>query len=523
MKKLLLVLFVLISGISYSQDQFRSGVFLTHSTGQCIWGPNGSSTSIPDEIQNYNSAKGYTGSQAVSMDRQSFPLNPWDNEWERWHRIFEHQDPEADIRPILSSNKIIVIKSCFPSSSMTGWGQASDTLNFELKSMYNYKWHWRHIIRAMAQYPDNFFAIWTNAPLNQSATNANAAMLSKKFAAWAKDTLARGLDPEIGAMPPNIYIFDYFSKLTDPDGYQMLQYAASGGDSHPNSLATELVAPQFVNEIFDAAIAYEQKNTLSVTPAIHTVGAAAGAVKFTVVSNCDWTAQSDAPWCEVTPSGSGNGEITATYSANTGLSQRTANITISADGVSKQIVTVIQAGAAAILEVSPASHDVSAEAGAVNFTVVSNCNWTAQSDAPWCKITSYENEDGEGEITAEYEANQDETERTATITISAINSDMDITVTIRQEGKETGIKFSASDDFYVYPNPTNDQLVVTNISSADGQANWVLKDLSGRTIKSGDVIVADKTNIYLGKLSPGCYILVISSGTQIQSTPIIIN
>ena len=87
----------------------------------------------------------------------------------------------------------------------------------------------------MAQYPDNFFAIWTNAPLNQSATNANAAMLSKKFAAWAKDTLARGLDPEIGAMPPNIYIFDYFSKLTDPDGYQMLQYAASGGDSHPNA------------------------------------------------------------------------------------------------------------------------------------------------------------------------------------------------------------------------------------------------------------------------------------------------
>jgi hypothetical protein len=34
-------------------------------------------------------------------------------------------------------------------------------------------------------------------------------------------------------------------------------YAASPGDSHPNAAATQLVAPQFVEEIFDAAIAYE--------------------------------------------------------------------------------------------------------------------------------------------------------------------------------------------------------------------------------------------------------------------------
>jgi len=36
-----------------------------------------------------------------------------------------------------------------------------------------------------------------------------------------------------------------------------LQYATSTTDSHPNGLATELVSPQFVQEIFNAAIFYE--------------------------------------------------------------------------------------------------------------------------------------------------------------------------------------------------------------------------------------------------------------------------
>ena len=38
-------------------------------------------------------------------------------------------------------------------------------------------------------------------------------------------------------------------------------YRTSEGDSHPNGPATDLVAPQFVNEIFDAAISYEAVNT----------------------------------------------------------------------------------------------------------------------------------------------------------------------------------------------------------------------------------------------------------------------
>ena len=244
--------------LAQSQVRFRSGTFLHHSTGGCIWGPNGSNTSVPLQMVIYNDTNGYTGSDSVWMDEDGWPTNPWNNEWERWHRIFFNQDTiNADIRPYIQSEKIIVIKSCYPSSAMTGVGVPSDTLIPTRKTIYNYKWHWRSIVAVMENHPENFFVIWTNAPLVQNSTNPNAAMWSHQFCTWAKDTLAAGLDPVYGSFPDNVYVFDFFHKLADTNGYLQLQYAQSSSNSHPNAAATELVAPQFVQEIFNASIAYE--------------------------------------------------------------------------------------------------------------------------------------------------------------------------------------------------------------------------------------------------------------------------
>jgi hypothetical protein len=246
--------------LTFSQTKFRSGIFLHHSTGDNIWGPNGSATSIPQEINKYNTIHGYTGLNTISMYQSWWPdgANSGNNEWECWHRIFEDKDlGNSDIRGILAANKIVVIKSCFPSSAIDRRGQPSDTTTPTEKTIYNYKWHWRHIVKVMRQHPENFFAIWTNAPMTGGQTDATAAAFSKKFCRWAKDTLAKGLDQVIGAFPPNIYVFDYFLKLTDANGFMLNQYAVSSGDSHPNAVATALIAPQFVNEIFNAAISYE--------------------------------------------------------------------------------------------------------------------------------------------------------------------------------------------------------------------------------------------------------------------------
>ncbi|MEI6436390.1 MAG: hypothetical protein WCP32_16290 [Bacteroidota bacterium] len=238
-----------------SPSYFRSGIFLHHSTGSNIWGPNGSATSVPQAMITYNTIHGFSGLQAITMNEEWWA--PGDNEWVTQHDFFENPSPLTGIGFYLPDNKIIVIKSCFPSSAMSGLGQPSDTLTPWLKTLYNYKWHWRHIVQVMSSHPDNFFVIWTNAPLEYYSTNLSEASISKQFCAWAKDTLAQGLDPTFGAFPPNVYVFDFFHKLTGTNGIMLEIYAASHGDSHPNSGATQLVAPQFVQEIFDAAIGYE--------------------------------------------------------------------------------------------------------------------------------------------------------------------------------------------------------------------------------------------------------------------------
>ena len=251
-----LALILLFSSVAAdSQNYFRSGIFLHHSTGQNIWGPNGSSTSIPQEMDSYNTVHGYSGLQAVTMNEEWWSSG--DNEWVTQHAFFEDPSPVTGIGYYLPGNKIIVIKSCFPSSAISDSGTPDDSLTPDLKTVANYKWHWRHIVKVMRAHQENFFVIWTNAPLEPNSTNATEAALSKWFCTWAKDTLAQGLDPGVGIFPGNVYVFDFFSKLTGANGMMLSMYAAGPGDSHPNAAATELVAPQFVQEIFDASIGYE--------------------------------------------------------------------------------------------------------------------------------------------------------------------------------------------------------------------------------------------------------------------------
>jgi len=84
--------------------------------------------------------------------------------------------------------------------------------------------------------------------------------------------------------------------------------------------------------------------TLSVTPTNQDVPATSGTTSFSLTSNSAWSVSSDQSWCTVTPSGSGNGTVYANYDANTLVSSRVANITVTVSGLSPVTITVTQAG-----------------------------------------------------------------------------------------------------------------------------------------------------------------------------------
>jgi hypothetical protein len=85
-------------------------------------------------------------------------------------------------------------------------------------------------------------------------------------------------------------------------------------------------------------------STLAITPDNQDVPDTAGSTTFTVTSNSNWTVMSNQSWCTSTPSGTGNGILTAVYTENLSTSPRVATLTVSVNGIAPVSVTVTQEG-----------------------------------------------------------------------------------------------------------------------------------------------------------------------------------
>jgi hypothetical protein len=202
--------------------------------------------------------------------------------------------------------------------------------------------------------------------------------------------------------------------------------------------------------------------TLSVTPLNQNVTAPAGNTSFAVTCNSAWSAVSNQTWCTVTPSGTGNGTLAASYTQNSASTQRIATITITSSGASPVNVTVTQAGAAPSLSVTPSNQNVGAAAGTTSFTVTSNTSWTCVSNATWCLVTT--SGSGNGSIVANYGENITPSQRIATITVSATGVPP-VTITVTQA--------SATPTLSVSPlNQNVGSAAGTTIFSVTSNSNW---------------------------------------------------
>ncbi|MBO5759425.1 MAG: endonuclease/exonuclease/phosphatase family protein [Rikenellaceae bacterium] len=144
-----------------------------------------------------------------------------------------------------------------------------------------------------------------------------------------------------------------------------------------------------------------------------------------VSANGEWSATSDSDWCVVSTSDSG---VVLTVAANT-AAERTANITLTSGKASATIV-VTQADGTIEDEISVANiaFTMPANASTLLVKVTANGEWTATSDASWCKA----------ECTAEgllltLEANASEL-RTANITLTSGEATTSITLSQEADG-----------------------------------------------------------------------------------------
>ncbi len=249
--------------------------------------------------------------------------------------------------------------------------------------------------------------------------------------------------------------------------------------------------------------------TLSVTPLNRDVTAGSGSTTFSVTSNSNWTAVSNAGWCTVTSSGSGNGTITANYQANPSTSIRVATITVTVAGLPSSVVTVTQAGAAATLSVTPSNRNVTADAGNTTFTITSNSNWNAVSNSDWVTVTS--SGSGNAVLNATYELNELIEPRIAVITVTVSGLPAEV-VTVTQAGAETILVVDPLNQNVSYLAGTTSFAILSNTNWAVTSSDpWVTSTADGSG--NGAIIVEYEENT-----SPDFRIatLVVSAGSENQ-------
>ena len=267
--KIILTVIIFLGLVSniFPQQTFRRVAYLTQSVGTHIYdhslvGSPGTTT-VPNEVAIYNSTHGYTGDSAFTIYNPTDDYPPGGNQLWKWWDAFRDAPGYSFKEDYLDTDTydIIMIKHCAASQSgiwFWWYDGPQDTLNYpQTQSTYNYQWYVRKILAKMEAHPEKFF-FWWNLPAATEEESSPADMQRlADFNKWMVDTLQAGLD-SYGAFPPNVKIFDFFSLLKSPySNYEDFAYRDAVNDYHPNAVASSLVAPILVQQMFDAARAYE--------------------------------------------------------------------------------------------------------------------------------------------------------------------------------------------------------------------------------------------------------------------------
>ncbi len=196
---------------------------------------------------------------------------------------------------------------------------------------------------------------------------------------------------------------------------------------------------------------------------------------FTLSSNLEWTAESDADWLTILGfedaideetegvasfDGEGSGKVVIAVAANDTYAERTATITVTSGDLSDSFI-VTQAAKVDKIEVTPEEPvSVAVAGGEFEVAVASNCDWTVEipaEAADWCEVDKTSGE-GSDVLTFTLAANESGVPRTAEVKVK-VSAELFATVTFKQ-----GRVMPAA--------VRKDSLALISIYNAADGANW---------------------------------------------------
>ena len=150
-----------------------------------------------------------------------------------------------------------------------------------------------------------------------------------------------------------------------------------------------------------------------------TVAGGNGGTAVTVPAGCTWSAVPSAAWITVLTGATGSGNGNVTYSVSANPNGTTRNGTVAIGG---KLLNVTQDAAACTSTVSSTSESFENTGGtrSVSVTTAAGCSWTAASNSQWITVTSGAgpNTSGNGAVTFQVAANATTTARTGSLTIA---------------------------------------------------------------------------------------------------------
>jgi hypothetical protein len=261
----MMIMVMIAAGAAADPNDFSNILFLHHSTGANLIAQGG----VRGLIAAYNTVHGthlefwdhgYNGDGLRDQDGNHYSNYeiPGDNtDPIGFYTLFTqplHNPPDNAFSRVMLphvvagdtvTHDVFVYKSCFP---------ASDISSDQMLEQYQ---TWYLAIRdIMDQHPEKIFIPLTPPPLTRSSTTAANAARAQQFADWLTS-------PEYLSGHPNVFVFNFRDYLMehDPSSYYFNclreAYGGAGGDSHPNQLANQTIAPYFVDFITTSILSYQ--------------------------------------------------------------------------------------------------------------------------------------------------------------------------------------------------------------------------------------------------------------------------
>ena len=186
--------------------------------------------------------------------------------------------------------------------------------------------------------------------------------------------------------------------------------------------------------------------SLSVSPTNMDFTAKTESKTFTVTSNSDWTATSDASWVKLNASsGNGNAQVTVTTEENTTITQRSATITIkTADGKATANVKVTQSAANVIFSVDKNEFNVASTGESFSVKVSHNIGYKITSMPEWVNQTNKATSGNTDTFTFKADANASTSPREGVIVFCNDNNEC-VPVTVKQAGASASLSVSPTE------------------------------------------------------------------------------